>query len=187
MRSVLHALRGGPARGMHGVVFVDIFREFGAMGEGIVKRSIPAIMGGLLLAFLPTTQALGQGAGTYRSQIDQYQIRVDQTKRMGDTARYEAELSQIKSWIDESLILIGKDELSTVKEIVMKIGVYVDFVEASMARDKAMGEALEAESKLKSLKSEYGALEAQVQQMTAEKDLLQKQLDELQASKAKKQ
>jgi peptidoglycan hydrolase CwlO-like protein len=89
-------------------------------------------------------------------------------------------MSQLSSWIDESLILIGKDETDKVRTLSLKIGVYLDFVEASVARDKAMGDAMEAESKLKALKAEYGKLEAQVQQLTAEEEVLQAKLNSMQ-------
>ena len=69
------------------------------------------------------------------------------------------------------------DEGDKVKALSLKIGVYLDFVEASVARDKAMGKAMEAESKLKALKAEYGKLEAQVQQLTAEEEILSKKLE----------
>ena len=73
--------------------------------------------------------------------------------------------------------MIGKDEGDKVKALSLKIGVYLDFVEASVARDKAMGKAMEAESKLKALKAGYGKLEAQVQQLTAEEEILSKKLE----------
>ena len=38
-------------------------------------------------------------------------------------------------------------------------------------------EQMEAESKLKALKAEYGKLEAQVQQLTAEEEILSKKLE----------
>ena len=132
--------------------------------------------GGLMVAVLPFGQAMAQDAKTYRDSIKQYQIRADQLKSES-TARYNSEMSQISSWIDESLILIGKDEGDKVKALSLKIGVYLDFVEASVARDKAMGKAMEAESKLKALKAEYGKLEAQVQQLTAEEEILSKKLE----------
>ena len=88
-------------------------------------------------------------------------------------------MSQIKSWIDESLILIGKDELDKVKGLSMKISVTLDFVEASVARDKAMGKAMEAETKLKALKAEYGKLDALIQQLEAEEDVLTKKLESM--------
>ena len=137
--------------------------------KGMVRA---LVTGGLLVAVLPFGQAMAQDAKTYRDSIKQYQIRADQLKSES-TARYNSEMSQISSWIDESLILIGKDEGDKVKALSLKIGVYLDFVEASVARDKAM----EAESKLKALKAEYGKLEAQVQQLTAEEEILSKKLE----------
>ena len=141
--------------------------------KGMVRA---LVAGGLLVAVLPFGQAMAQDAKTYRDSIKQYQIRADQLKSES-TARYNSEMSQISSWIDESLILIGKDEGDKVKALSLKIGVYLDFVEASVARDKAMGKAMEAESKLKALKAEYGKLEAQVQQLTAEEEILSKKLE----------
>ena len=141
--------------------------------KGMVRA---LVTGGLLVAVLPFGQAMAQDAKTYRDSIKQYQIRADQLKSES-TARYNSEMSQISSWIDESLILIGKDEGDKVKALSLKIGVYLDFVEASVARDKAMGKAMEAESKLKALKAEYGKLEAQVQQLTAEEEILSKKLE----------
>ena len=130
---------------------------------------------GMLLAVIPAGHVFAQDINVYREEIKQYQLRVDKVKT-GETTRYNSELSQISSWIEEALVLIGKDEKDQVKSLCLKIGVYVDFVEASMARDGAMGKAMEAESKLKALKAEYGKLEAQVQQLTAEKEVLQTQL-----------
>ena len=115
---------------------------------------------------------MAQDARSYRKDISDYQTQVERIKTDGDTSRYSSELAQVSSWIDEALILIGKDDAAKVKELVLKIGVYVDFVDASMKRDQAMTKALEAESKLKALKAEYGKLEAQVQQLTAEEEVL---------------
>ena len=136
------------------------------------------LLGPALFISLPTVQALAQNIQTYRDEIRQYQNRVEQIKT-GDPSRYNSEMSQIASWIDESLILIGKDEVDKVKSLVLKIGVYVDFVEASMARDVAMKGAIEAETQLKALKAEYGKLDAQVQQLTAEESILQEKLNSL--------
>jgi hypothetical protein len=139
---------------------------------------VPAL--GLALTLLiPASFASAQDIKVYRDEIRQYQIRVDQLKSQEHT-RYNSEMSQLSSWIDESLILIGKDETDKVRTLSLKIGVYLDFVEASVARDKAMGEAMEAESKLKALKAEYGKLEAQVQQLTAEEEVLQAKLNSMQ-------
>ncbi len=136
------------------------------------------LLGLALFISMPTVQALAQNIQTYRDEIRQYQNRVEQIKT-GDSSRYNTEMSQIASWIDESLILIGKDEVDKVKSLVLKIGVYVDFVEASMARDVAMRGAIEAETQLKALKAEYGKLDAQVQQLTAEEAILQEKLNSL--------
>ena len=117
-----------------------------------MKLSGRTLAAGILLASIPATQVFAQEINVYREEIKQYQNRMDKIKT-GETTRYNSELSQISSWIDESLILIGKKEVDQVKALSLKIGVYVDFVEASMARDVAMGEAMEAESKLKALKA----------------------------------
>lgn len=144
-----------------------------------IKSFARALTLGLALTIvLPASYAIAQDINVYRDEIRQYQIRVDQLKSQNHT-RYNSEMSQLSSWIDESLILIGKDETDKVRTLSLKIGVYVDFVEASVARDKAMGEAMEAESKLKALKAEYGKLEAQVQQLTAEEEVLQTKLDSM--------
>ena len=79
--------------------------------KGMVRA---LVTGGLLVAVLPFGQAMAQDAKTYRDSIKQYQIRADQLKSES-TARYNSEMSQISSWIDESLILIGKDEGDKVK------------------------------------------------------------------------
>ena len=144
-----------------------------------MKKFVP-FSGYLMAAGLGLTLfsgvAMAQDARSYRNDISEYQVRVDKIKADGDTTRYNSELSQIASWIDEALILIGRDDASKVKELVVKIGVYVDFVDASMKRDAAMTKAMEAESKLKALKAEYGKLEAQVQQLTAEEEVLQSKM-----------
>ena len=144
-----------------------------------MKKIVP-FSGYLMAAGLGLTLFSGvaqaQDARSYRNDISEYQIRVEKIKMDGDTTRYNNEMSQIASWIDEALILIGRDDASKVKSLVLKIGVYVDFVDASMKRDAAMGKAMEAESKLKSLKAEYGTLEAQVQQLAAEEEVLQKKI-----------
>lgn len=135
-------------------------------------------MGLLVCAALPATAAVAQSATSYRDTIKQYQLRIDQLKAES-TTRYNGDMSQIKSWIDESLILIGKDELEKVGGLALKIGVTLDFVEASVARDKAMGKAMEAEAKLKSIKAEYGKLDALIQQLEAEEDVLTKKFESL--------
>lgn len=144
------------------------------MGFKSVVKSVG--LGILICGAIPSTLALAQSATSYRDSLKQYQIRVDQLATES-TARYNGEMSQIKSWIDESLILIGKDELDKVKALSMKISVYIDFVESSVARDKAMNKAMEAETKLKALKAEYGKLDAMIQQLAAEEDVLTKKLE----------
>lgn len=134
---------------------------------------------GFLTMALPATHAFAQDANVLRDSIRQYQTRVD-VLNGESTSRYNGEMSQIKSWIDESLILIGKDELKKVHAISEKLDVYIDFVEAAVARDKAMSAAMEAESKLKALKAEYGKLDAQVQQLTAEEALMTEKLNAMQ-------
>lgn len=144
-----------------------------------MKKFVPFtgyLMGAGLCVMLFSGSAMAQDARSYRNDISAYQLRVDKIKMDGDTTRYNSELSQIASWIDEALILIGRDDANKVKELVVKIGVYVDFVDASMKRDVALGKALEAESKLKALKAEYGKLEAQVQQLAAEEEVLQSKM-----------
>ena len=136
------------------------------------------VMGLLICVAVPATAAVAQSASSYRDTIKQYQIRVDQLSSES-TTRYNGDMSQIKSWIDESLILIGKDELNKVRGLSMKIRVTLDFVEASVARDKAMGKAMEAETKLKALKAEYGKLDALIQQLEAEEDVLTKKLESM--------
>ncbi len=144
-----------------------------------MKSFAKSVAAGLILcAALPASAALAQSAASQRDAIKQYQIRVDQLSNES-TARYSGDMSQIKSWIDESLILIGKDELGKVKSLSMKIAVTLDFVESGVARDRAMGKAMEAESKLKTLKAEYGKLDAQIQQLAAEEEVLTKKLESM--------
>lgn len=145
-------------------------------GIKTVARSL--VMGLLVCAALPATAAVAQSASSYRDTIKRYQLRIDQLKTES-TTRYNGDMSQIKSWIDESLILIGKDELEKVGGLSLKISVTLDFVEASVARDKAMGKAMEAEAKLKSIKAEYGKLDALIQQLEAEEDILTKKFESL--------
>ena len=151
--------------------------------KGVDMKSFKAVAKSLVIGLLicvavPATAAVAQSASSYRDTIKQYQIRVDQLSSES-TTRYNGDMSQIKSWIDESLILIGKDELNKVKGLSMKISVTLDFVEASVARDKAMGKAMEAETKLKALKAEYGKLDALIQQLEAEEDVLTKKLESM--------
>lgn len=130
---------------------------------------------------LPTANAFSQDAKTYRDQVRSEQNRFETLKitYKDSTARYNSEMSQITSWIDEALILIGKDETDKVKLLAAKIKVYIDFVDASLKRDLTLMDAMEAESKLKSLKAEHGKLEAQVQQMEAEETVLKQKLETL--------
>ena len=147
--------------------------------NSILKSTCRALMLGLAFTFvLPAVQAAAQDIKVYRDEIRQYQIRVDQLKAQAPS-QYNSEMSQLSSWIDESLILIGRDETEKVRDLALKIRVYVDFVEASTARDKATSKAVEAESKLKALKAEYGKLEAMVQQLTAEEEVLQAKLNSM--------
>lgn len=138
-----------------------------------------SLMLGIALAIsAPVSLAFAQDIKTSRDDIRQYQNRLDQIKT-ADTTRYASDLSQISSWIDEALILIGKDENDKVKTLAMKIGVYIDYVEASLERDSKMKDAMEAEAELKALKAEYGKLDAMVQQLTAEEEVLQKKLADM--------
>ncbi|MBQ9396181.1 MAG: hypothetical protein IJU23_11810 [Proteobacteria bacterium] len=136
------------------------------------------VLGVLLFAAVPTANAFAQDIQTCRAEIQQLQNRVSKL-RAEDVSRYNNEMDQITSWIDEANILIGKDEAKKVKLLSVKIGVYIDFVAASIERDKAMRGATEAESKLKAIKAEYGKLEAQVQQLVAEEEVLQEKLASL--------
>lgn len=147
------------------------------------EKSIGRIGRGVLLGLgifmsLPVAQGFAEDIRVLRDDVRQYQVRVDRIKT-GDTTRYNNEMAQISSWIDEALILIGKEEADKVSSLVLKLGVYIDFVEASMLRDVEMGKAMEAEAKLKALKAEYGKLEAQVQQLTAEEDVLKSKFDNM--------
>ncbi len=149
------------------------------MSEKNLKRLGRGVLLGLgIFMSIPVSQVFAQDIKVLRDDVRQYQLRVEKIKT-GDTARYNSEMSQISSWIDEALILIGKEEKEKVSSLVLKLGVYIDFVEASMLRDVEMGKAMEAEAKLKALKAEYGKLEAQVQQLTAEEDVLKSKADSM--------
>ena len=149
------------------------------MSEKNFKRIGRGVLLGLgIFMSIPASQVFAQDIKVLRDDVRQYQVRVEKIKT-GDTSRYNTEMSQISSWIDEALILIGKEEKEKVSSLVLKLGVYIDFVEASMLRDVEMGKAMEAETKLKALKAEYGKLEAQVQQLTAEEDVLKSKADSM--------
>ena len=149
------------------------------MSEMCFKRLGWGVLLGLgIFMSIPASQVFAQDIRVLRDDIRQYQLRVEKIKT-GDTVRYNNEMAQISSWIDEALILIGKEEAEKVSSLVLKLGVYIDFVEASMLRDVEMGKAMEAEAKLKALKAEYGKLEAQVQQLTAEEEVLKSKFDSM--------
>ncbi|MBO4350234.1 MAG: hypothetical protein J6A01_04705 [Proteobacteria bacterium] len=149
------------------------------MSEKNLKRLGRGVLLGLgIFMSIPVSQVFAQDIKVLRDDVRQYQLRIEKIKT-GDTTRYNSEMSQISSWIDEALILIGKEEKEKVSSLVLKLGVYIDFVEASMLRDVEMGKAMEAEAKLKALKAEYGKLEAQVQQLTAEEDVLKSKADSM--------
>ncbi|MBQ8036653.1 MAG: hypothetical protein IJ268_06635 [Proteobacteria bacterium] len=144
-----------------------------------LNRSVRAFMVGLAVFMsIPAASAFGQDIQKYRDDIRQNQNRVERLKTM-DTTRYSSEMTEISNWIDEARILIDKDETDKVKTLSLKIGVYVDFVEVALERDRVMGEAMEAESRLKSLKADYGKLDAMVQQLTAEEEVLQGKLESM--------
>lgn len=124
------------------------------------------------------TAVMAQDTTEYRDAIRDYQTRMDKLKANA-TTRYNSEMESISEWIEQSLILIGKNEMSKVNSLVVKTGVYIDYVEANLAKDAAMGEAMTAETELKALKAEYGKLEAEVQQLEAESQLLSKQLESM--------
>lgn len=142
-------------------------------------------MGLLLGAFFVTagqSLAFADDVSSYRESIHKYQDRMNSLTAK-DTGRYNSEMSTISEWIEQALILIGKNELSQVKSLVVKTGVYLDYVEVSVQKDEAMGQAMTAETELKALKAEYGKLEAAVQQLEAEEDVLTKKLESIQKTK----
>lgn len=141
------------------------------------------VLGLLFFLCLPMVSAFSQTGTMYRDEIKRHQNRVEQIGSEG-SSKYQSEMSQVSSWIDEALILIDKNELANVKGLVLKAGVYIDYVEASVLRDRASAGARDAESRLRSLKADYGKLEAIVQQLSAEETLLKKQLEELNKSAA---
>jgi len=134
--------------------------------------------GVLLTAAVPAVNAFAQDIQTCRAEIQQHQKRVEKLK-VEDVSRYNNEMSKISSWIEEASVLIEKNEAKKVKTLSVKIGVYIDFVAASIERDKVMRNATEAESKLKAIKAEYGKLDAQIQQLVAEEEVLQEKLASL--------
>lgn len=142
------------------------------------KTSGMGLVVGVCLLMAGQTAASAQDISEYRETIRSYQTRVDTLKPVV-SSRYNAEMDSISEWIEQSLILLGKDDLKTVKSLAVKTGVYLDYVEAGLAKDAAMGEAMTAETELKSLKAEYGRLEAEVQQLEAEYELLNKQLESM--------
>ena len=142
-------------------------------------------MGLLLGAFLVVagqSLAFADDVSSYRESIHKYQDRMNELSSK-DTGRYNSEMSSISEWIEQALIMIGKNELTQVKSLVVKAGVYLDYVEVSVKKDEAMGKAMTAESSLKALKAEYGKLEAEVQQLEAEEEVLTKKLESMQTSK----
>ena len=141
-----------------------------------LKKLGMGLLLGTCLLMAGQTSAMAQDINDYRESIRDYQTRMDKLK-LTVTSRYNSEMESISEWIEQSLILIGKNELNKVNSLVVKTGVYLDYVEASVAKDAARGEAMTAETELKARKAEYGKLEAEVQQLEAEAELLTKQLD----------
>lgn len=142
------------------------------------------VLGLLLSLCLPIASAFSQTAAVYRDEIRQQQKKVEQIA-LEDSPKYHSEMAQVASWIDEALILIDKKDLSKVKNIVLKAGTYIDYVEASLLRDKANTAAVDAETRLRSLKADHGKLEAVVQQLSAEEAMLKKELEGLKKSGGK--
>jgi len=141
----------------------------GRFGRGL-------LFGSLFMFALPAVEVFAQDTSTFRDEIRRQQIRVDQLK-LEESPRYNSEMAEISSWIDEALILIGKGDVAKVRMLVLKSGVYIDYVETNLAKDKAVAAVRDAESRLRALKAEHGKLEAMVQQLSAEADILQQQLD----------
>ena len=80
------------------------------MSEKNFKRIGRGVLLGLgIFMSIPASQVFAQDIKVLRDDVRQYQVRVEKIKT-GDTSRYNTEMSQISSWIDEALILIGKEE-----------------------------------------------------------------------------
>ncbi|MCL2326605.1 MAG: hypothetical protein FWC40_08955 [Proteobacteria bacterium] len=145
-------------------------------GISLGRLSRGLLFGSLFMFTLPAAAVFAQDTSTFRDEIRRQQIRVDELKRE-EIPRYNSEMAEISSWIDEALILIGRGNVPQVRMLVLKSGVYIDYVEANLARDRAVAGARDAESRLRALRADHGKLEAMVQQLSAESEILRQQLD----------
>ncbi len=133
---------------------------------------------GFGLSIVGGTSAFADDIASYRESIHDYQARLSKLKTQ-DPLKYSSEMASVSEWIEQALILIGRNELQQVKSLVVKSGVYLEYIEVSIAKDAKLVEALNAETELKALKAEYGKLEAEVQQLEAEESLLTKKIESM--------
>ena len=142
------------------------------------KRGIGAWIPGLALAAGLSSQAFAQDIPTVRDELSRYRAQVERMQTV-DTSKYSAEMSQIRSWLSEGDAQVASEDADAARNTAMRIGVYLEYVDTAMARDIVEGDAVAEEEKLKALRAEYGKIEAEVQQLQAEQDVLDQKLKSL--------
>lgn len=141
----------------------------------IVRTAIPAVA---FVIGLGASQVFAQDTNTFREEIRHYQERI-QTMKTLDTTAYQAEMEQVRVWLDEAEREIAEQDTAKLKNTTMRIGVYLEYVETASRRDKVLSEVTAEEEKLKALRAEYGRLDAEIAQLEAEQESLSKKLESL--------
>lgn len=128
----------------------------------------------LLLVGLPTLASADDGA-KHREEVRSYQNRADMLKQ-ADAKQYATELTKVSGWIEEALVLIGKEEFGKVKVLNERIGLYLRYIEVGLERDATVAKAKHTKEKLDKLKAAQGKLSAEIQQLKAREVKLQEQM-----------
>lgn len=143
----------------------------GVMKQIFRRPTLKALTLVLLVVSLPTLASASDGTKE-RDAVRSYQHRADMLKQT-DAKQYASELTSISNWIEEALVLIGKEEVEKVQTLNEKIAVHLDYVEAGLQRDVVVGNAEQSKKKLDELKATQGKLAAEIQQLKAREAKLQ--------------
>jgi hypothetical protein len=133
----------------------------------------------LVTAFVMPGQLLAEDGVRYREEIKSYSQRAIELTNHKQGDQLSTEMAQVKTWLDEALVQLGKENFDNVKILVQRARVQVEWGEvfialldkraAANAREAELLEARQALSVAKAELQELENFEAQLQQTIASK------------------
>ncbi len=142
----------------------------------------------LLLSFLVATsllcfsagEASAQDAARFREEIRQHQQRILELRKADTQERMAAELTQAANWLDESLVQVGKNQVNTVRDILRRVEVQLDFAASQINLESIRLRADNREEDLRQATAAHKTILFEIDQLTSQEKQLQDDITKVQ-------